>query len=264
LERLYEGARALRIDLAVPPAALARSLFECLAANKMENGVHIRLMVTRGIKKTPYQNPRVTTGPATIVIIPEYKMPRPEIAQRGLRLFTFMCAEEDPINRTRKSIPTPISLACIQAAEADADEALMFDARGHIATCNSTHFFIIRRGEIWTSTGMCCLAGISRANVLRIARRANFPAFEKDLSLVDVYGADEAFVTGTLAGLTPVVEVNARILGHPTKPAEARQMVAQRITDAARPLYDRLTRHRLRLFGQPSKPNLARTQRDGG
>jgi branched-chain amino acid aminotransferase len=222
LERLYEGARAIYMDIGLTPAGMTQRLFDCLAANRMQDGVHIRLMVTRGIKKTPYQDPRVTIGPATVVIIPEYKTPKPEVQQRGLKLFTVHVRRTGPDQQDQKlnsHSKLNCILACIQAAQAGADEALMLDPRGHVATCNSTHFFIVRRGELWTSSGMYCLGGITRGNVLRVAREAGIPAFEKDFSLVDVYGADEAFVTGTFAGLTPVVEVDGRKLGHPTHAA---------------------------------------------
>jgi branched-chain amino acid aminotransferase len=224
LERLYEGARAIYMDIGLTPAEMTKRLFDCLAANNMQDGVHIRLMVTRGVKKTPYQDPRVTIGPATVVIIPEYKNPKPEIQHKGLRLFTVHVRRTGPDQQDQKlnsHSKLNCILACIQAAQAGADEALMLDPRGHVATCNSTHFFIVRRGELWTSGGMYCLGGITRGNVLRVAREAGIPAFEKDFSLVDVYGADEAFVTGTFAGLTPVVEVDGRPIGHPTRPAAA-------------------------------------------
>ena len=224
LERLYEGARAIYMDIGLTPAEMTQRLFDCLAANSMQDGVHIRLMVTRGVKKTPYQDPRVTIGPPTVVIIPEYKTPKPEVQQRGLKLFTVHVRRTGPDQQDQKlnsHSKLNCILACIQAAQAGADEALMLDPRGHVATCNSTHFFIVRRGELWTSSGMYCLGGITRGNVLRVAREAGIPAFEKDFSLVDVYGADEAFVTGTFAGLTPVVEVDGRKLGHPTQAAPA-------------------------------------------
>ncbi len=221
MERLYEGARAIYMDVGLSPEAMKARVFECLGANDMADGVHIRLMVTRGIKRTPYQDPRVTIGPATVVIIPEYKSPKPEVAQRGLRLFTVHVRRTGPDQQDQKlnsHSKLNCILACIQAAQAGCDEALMLDPHGHVATCNSTHFFIVRRGELWTSSGMYCLGGITRSNVLRAAREAGIPAFERDFSLVDVYGADEAFVTGTFAGLTPVVEVDGRRLGHPTRP----------------------------------------------
>ena len=222
MERLYEGARAIYMDIGLTPGEMKARVFECLAANAMRDGVHIRLMVTRGVKRTPYQDPRVTIGPPTVVIIPEYKTPRPEVARRGLKLFTVHVRRTGPDQQDQKlnsHSKLNCILACIQAAQAGADEALMLDPLGHVATCNSTHFFIVRRGELWTSTGMYCLGGITRGAVLRAAREAGIPAFERDFSLVDVYGADEAFVTGTFAGLTPVIEVDGRRVGHPTRAA---------------------------------------------
>jgi branched-chain amino acid aminotransferase len=218
--RLYEGARAIYMDIGLAPDAMQRRVFDCLAANEMRDGVHIRLMVTRGVKRTPYQDPRVTIGPATVVIIPEYKTPRPEVTQRGLKLFTVHVRRTGPDQQDQKlnsHSKLNCILACIQAAQAGADEALMLDPRGFVATCNSTHFFIVRRGELWTSGGMYCLGGITRGAVLRAACEAGIPAHERDFSLTDAYGADEAFVTGTFAGLTPVVEVDGRRLGHPTQ-----------------------------------------------
>lgn len=247
LERLYEGARAIRMDIGLTPEALSRRLFDCLAANGMRDGVHIRLMVTRGIKRTPYQDPRVTIGPATVVIIPEYKSPRPEVAQRGLKLFTVHVRRTGPDQQDQKinsHSKLNCILACIQATEAGADEALMLDPHGHVATCNSTHFFIVRRGELWTSTGIYCLGGITRGNILRVARSAGIPAFEKDFSLVDVYGADEAFVTGTFAGVTPVTSVDGRPIGHPTRPnaSHADGGVAGPVTRKLATLYAELAR----------------------
>jgi branched-chain amino acid aminotransferase len=218
LERLYEGARAIDLDIGLDPDELTARLFACLAANNMRDGVHIRLMVSRGVKMTPYQDPRMTIGPATIVIIPEYKLPLPETAARGIVLFTVH------VRRGRPDVLDPklnshsklnCITACIQAAKAGADEALMLDPQGFVATCNSTHFFIVRRGELWTSSGDYCLGGITRANVLHVTRDAGIPVREKNFSLTDVYGADEAFVTGTFAGLVPVRKVDGRTIGHP-------------------------------------------------
>ena len=216
LDRLYEGAHALRIDVGLTRAELTRRLYDCLDANAMTEGVHIRLMVTRGVKRTPYQDPRMTIGKATIVIIPEYKTPSPEVARRGLTLFTVHIRRTGPDQQDQKlnsHSKLNCILACIQAAEAGADEALMLDDAGAVATCNSTHFFIVRKGEAWTSDGLYCLGGITRANVIRVAAEAGLTVREKRFSLVDVYGADEAFVTGTFAGLVPVDRVDGRTIG---------------------------------------------------
>ena len=221
LERLYEGARAIDMEMDVSPDALAKRLFDCLAANNMSEGVHIRLMVTRGIKATPYQDPRVTISPPTIVIIPEYKTAKPEVLERGITLFTAHIRRTSPDTQDQKlNSHSKLNCiqACIQAAKAGADEALMLDPQGFVATCNSTHFFIVRRGEVWTSSGDYCLGGITRGNVIRLCEENGIPIRQKNFSTTDVYGADEAFVTGTFAGLCPVREIDGRPIGHPTKP----------------------------------------------
>ena len=216
LDRLYEGAKAIMLDIGLDRAALTRAIYATLAANGMQDGVHVRLMVTRGLKRTPYQDPRVVVGPATVVIIPEYKTPLPDTLERGLKLFTVHVRRgypdvQDPKLNSHSKLNC--ITACIQAYTAGADEALMLDPHGFVATCNSTHFFIVRHGEAWTSTGQYCLGGITRANVLAVCREAGIPAFEKSFSLTDVYGADEAFVTGTYAGVVPVREIDGRIVG---------------------------------------------------
>src|SRR3982750_3525590 len=218
LDRLFEGAKALAMDIGLTRAELTKRLYDTLDANGMTEGVHVRLMVTRGVRSTPYQDPRVVGGGPTIVIIPEYKEPDPAVYQRGLKLFTVHVRRGDPAVQDQK-INSHSKLNCIlasvQATQAGADEALMLDPHGFVATCNSTHFFIVRKGEVWTSSGKYCLGGITRQLVLEIAREAGIPAIEKDFSLTDVYGADEAFVTGTFAGIVPVREVDGRELTGP-------------------------------------------------
>src|SRR5579863_6751556 len=216
LDRLYEGAKAIDMDIGLTRAGLIERLLAVLRADKMRDGVHIRLMVTRGLKTTPYQDPRVTIGPATVVIIPEYKQPLPKTVEQGIRLFTTHVRRAHPDTLDPKlNSHSKLNdiLACIQAAKAGADEALMLDPQGFVATCNSTHFFIVRKGEVWTSSGKYCLGGITRGNVLRLCREQSIPAFEKEFSLTDVYGAEEAFVTGTFAGLVPVTDVDGRKIG---------------------------------------------------
>ncbi|HYI47016.1 MAG TPA: aminotransferase class IV [Allosphingosinicella sp.] len=213
LDRLYEGAKAIAMEIGLDRAALTRRLYETLDANRMTDGVHVRLMVTRGLRSTPYQDPRVVVSPATIVIVPEYKAPLPGIVETGIALFTVHVRRGDPaVQDPKLNSHSKLNCitACIQAIQAGADEALMLDPHGFVATCNSTHFFIVRRGEVWTSTGDYCLGGITRANVIEICREAGVAVFEKNFSLTDVYGADEAFTTGTFAGLVPVREVDGR------------------------------------------------------
>ena len=223
IERLYEGAKAIFMDVGLAPEVLVQRLFECIDANKMTDGVHIRLMVTRGVKATPYQDPRATISAATIVIIPEYKEPNPEKLKTGITLHTVNVRRGAPDVQDQKlnsHSKLNCITACIQAANAGADEALMLDPLGFVATCNSTHFFIVRRGELWTSTGQYCIPGITRGNMLRVADMLGIPAREKQFSLYDVYGADEAFVTGTFAGLVPVRVIDGRPVRHPLSVAE--------------------------------------------
>jgi len=217
LDRLYEGAAAIALNIGMTRTELTAAIYRTLAANAMTDGVHVRLMVTRGPKSTPYQDPRMSAGPATVVIVCEHKQPLPTTVENGLSLFTVHVRRAAPDTLDPKlnahSKLNDIT-ACIQAYTAGADEALMLDPHGFVATCNSTHFFIVRRGEVWTSTGMYCLGGITRSNVLRVCAAAGIPAREKSFSLTDVYGADEAFVTGTFAGVVPVHTVDGRRIGN--------------------------------------------------
>jgi branched-chain amino acid aminotransferase len=218
IERLYEGAKAIFMDIGLTPDAVVERIFACLDANKMTDGVHVRLMVTRGVKATPYQDPRATISPATVVIIPEWKAPRPDVVAKGLKLHTVNVRRGAPDVQDQKlnsHSKLNCITACVQAMNAGADEALMLDPLGFVATCNSTHFFIVRRGEVWTSTGQYCIPGITRAAVIRLCRENGIPVFEKQFSLYDVYGAEEVFVTGTFAGLVPVREVDGRSVAHP-------------------------------------------------
>jgi branched-chain amino acid aminotransferase len=217
LDRLREGAAAIALDIGRSREELTREIYRTLAANDMHgDGVHVRLMVTRGPKSTPYQDPRVSDGPATLVIIAEHKEPLPATVERGLSLFTVHVRRARPDTLDPKlNAHSKLNdvLACIQAYTAGADEALMLDPDGFVATCNSTHFFIVRGGEVWTSTGMYCLAGITRSNVLRLCELQRIPARERSFSLTEVYSADEAFVTGTFAGVVPVHTVDGRRIG---------------------------------------------------
>jgi len=217
LTRLFEGAKAIDLDVGVSKQALRNAVYETVEANGMEDGVHIRLMVTRGQKTTPFQGPGVNFGQPTIVVIAEWKAPSAAVIAQGLRLFTVH------VRRGRPDVQDPMwnshsklncVTACIQAEKAGADEGLMLDPQGFVATCNSTHFFIIRRGELWTSTGNYCLHGITRQRVLDLARTHGLIARELNFSLTQVYSADEAFCTGTYSGIIPVREVDGRQIGH--------------------------------------------------
>lgn len=216
MKRLYEGAKALDMQMEISPGEMMEQIYHTCRANDMESGVHIRLMVTRGIKSTPYQDPRMTITPPTVVIIPEYKAPVEDTIEQGIRLFTVHVRRgypdvQDPKLNTHSKLNC--ITACIQAAKAGADEALMLDPHGFVATCNSTHFFIVRGGEVWTSSGDYCLDGITRRTVINLCKDNDIPVYEKNFSLTDVYGAEEAFVTGTFAGVAPAVEVDGREIG---------------------------------------------------
>lgn len=220
LDRLYEGAAAILMDIGMSREQLTVAIYETLRANDMVDGVHVRLMVTRGVKRTPYQDPRVTIGPATVVIIAEHKEVLPRTVTEGITLFTTHVRRATPDTLDPKlnahSKLNDIT-ACIQAYTAGADEALMLDPHGFVATCNSTHFFVVKgtadEPEVWTSDGRFCLGGITRGNVLRMCRDGGITARETTFSLTDVYSAQEAFVTGTFAGLVPVTSVDGRTIG---------------------------------------------------
>jgi branched-chain amino acid aminotransferase len=236
LQRLFEGMKTLDFQPDFTREDLSARVYSLLAANGMHDGVHIRLMVSRGVKATPYQDPRMTITPPTVVIIPEYKEALPETVEKGVRLFTVHVRRgysdvQDPTLNTHSKLNC--ITGCIQAAKSGHDEALMLDPHGFVATCNSTHFFIVRRGEIWTSTGDYCLDGITRGKVLDMSRELGLTVRETNFTLTDVYNAEEAFVTGTFAGLVPVTEVDGRIIGDGTgRPMIARLQSAYRDTVA--------------------------------
>jgi branched-chain amino acid aminotransferase len=220
LDRLFAGAKTLMLEVGRSRRELTDAIYETLAANGMTDGVHVRVMVTRGVKRTPYQDPRLTEGPATVVIVAEYKEPPPAKAAEGIALFTTHVRRAGPDTLDPKlnvHSKLPDIIACIQAYTAGADEALMLDPHGFVATCNSTNFFVVvgpgDGPEVLTSDGRYCLAGITRANVLEICRDNGIRARETDFSLTDVYAAREAFVTGTLAGVVPVRSVDGRTIG---------------------------------------------------
>jgi branched-chain amino acid aminotransferase len=216
LDRLWQGAATIGMKMGMTRAELVAAIRQTLNANQMHDHVHVRFMLTRGIKKTPSQDPRLTISGPNLVIIPEYKVADPTSRDRGVRLFTSTIRRGSPdyldprLNCHSKLHEV---MALVQAIEAGADEALMLDIHGFVSTCNATNFFMVKRGELWTSTGQYCMNGITRGKVLTAARKHDIPAYEKNFSLFDVYGADEAFVTGTFGGLTPVIDIDGRPIG---------------------------------------------------
>jgi len=222
MDRLFEGARAIELDIGLSREAVVTAVNDTLARNGMTDGAHVRLMVTRGLKNTPNQDPRFVIGKATVVIVAEYKTPVPEAKARGYALFTssFRTTAPDQFDmRLNSHSRLNLIQALLQAIKAGADEALMLDPRGFVASCNSTNFFVVRGREIWTSTSLYSFRGITQANVIEAWRKAGNIARERDFTLAQVYSADEAFVTGTLGGITPVTKVDGRIIadGKPGK-----------------------------------------------
>ena len=213
MDRLYAGAKAIGIDIGLTRESLVREITRTLEANGMSSGIHIRLIVSRGLKITPDQHPGANVGGPTVVIIPEYKKAVTRRLDDGLKLLTVHVHRGAPdVQDPRLNSLSKLNcvIACIQAANAGYDEALMLDPNGFVSTCNSTNFFIVTKGEVWTSAGEYCMQGITRGNVIRICEANNITAREKNFSLIDVYSADEVFVTGTFGGLIPVSEVDGR------------------------------------------------------
>lgn len=213
LDRLFENARAIDLDLGLDRSEIREAIQTTIEANGMRDGVHMRVMFTRGVKTTPFQGTAVNRSGPTQVVLAEYKTPPAEVYERGLALATVW------VRRGRPDVQDPAlnshsKLNCVTASiaadKAGADEGLMLDPHGFVATCNSTHFFIVRRGELWTSTGRYCLRGITREVVLELGQALGLTVREKDFSMTEVYGASEAFCTGTYSGILPVRAIDGR------------------------------------------------------
>ena len=213
--RLRESAKALDMDLGMTDEEIVDAIYDTTRANNMKTNVHIRLVFSRGIKSTPFQDPRVNIGGCTLVIIPEYKLV--DESTEGISLYTVYNRRGRPDVQDPKLHPLSklnCILACIQVAKAGADEALMLDPQGFVAACNSTSFFIVRQGQVWTSTGNYCLHGITREVTIELCNENGIDALEKDFSLLEAYAAEESFVTGTFGGLRHVTEIDGRIIGN--------------------------------------------------
>ncbi|WP_422041646.1 aminotransferase class IV [Roseibium sp.] len=216
LDRMFEGANSIALDIGLSRDDLKAAIRRTLDANGMTDGVHIRLMVSRGLKSTPNQDPRFVVGKATVVIVAEYKSPRADTKTKGLSLFTSTFRTSGPdVFDLRLNSHSRLNLiqALIQAINAGADEALMLDPRGFVASCNSTNFFIVRGRELWTSTGSFSFKGLTQKAVIDSWLNRGNVVREKDFTLAEAYSADEAFITGTLGGVTPVVRIDGRTIG---------------------------------------------------
>ena len=217
LDRLFQGASSLDIDIGISKDNIKSLIISVLNANRMVTDIHIRLIVSRGLKKTPYQHPNANLGGATIVIIPEYKKADKTINKKGISLVTVSTRRgtadtQDPQLNTLSKLNC--IFACIEADKKGADEGLMMDVNGNVSTCNSTNFFIIKNKEVWTSTGEHCLPGVTRGAIIQLCKENNIPIYEKNFLVADVLNADEAFVTGTFAGVIPAVSLDGKTIGN--------------------------------------------------
>jgi branched-chain amino acid aminotransferase len=207
LDRLYWGAQQISLDIGLDRSALLSELKRTIDTNQMHDGVHIRLMVTRGEKSAPNQDPRNALGKPTVAIVAEYKLPNPKLMTQGLTLATanVICTPAEMFDmRLNSHSRLNLIKALLQAIEAGADEALMLDPLGYVSSCNATNFFFVRGGVVTTSKGAYCFNGVTRSHVINLCRGAGIPVELRDFALPEVHAADEAFVTGTFGGITPV------------------------------------------------------------
>jgi branched-chain amino acid aminotransferase len=237
LDRLYAGAHRIRLDIGLDRMALTGEIRRLLHANGMQDGVHLRVMVTRGEKAAPNQDPRNAIGRPTIAIVAEYKSPAPGVRERGLRLATvsIRCTSRKMFDmRLNTHSRMNLILALLEAIDAGADEALMLDPRGLVSTCNATNFFCVLNGVVMTSNGEHCFHGITRGNVIDLCRKHGIPLRVGDFTPEELRGAEEAFVTGTFGGVTPVGEIDGRVLSRKLPgPVTARlQVLYEALKDA--------------------------------
>ncbi|GIR13914.1 MAG: aminotransferase class IV [Candidatus Pelagibacterales bacterium] len=213
LDRLYKDAKLIDLKIHLTRKKLSEALIKTIQINKMKTDVHLRIIVSRGIKSTPYQSPKVTISKPTIIIIPEYKKPDIKAYKKGLKLVTVKTIR-GPINVQNPQINSLSKLncilACIEANKKNADEALMFDINGNVATNNSTHFFFVKNNTVYTSTGKYCVTGITRQKIIDLCKKNKIKVKEKNFKLKEVLNADEAFCTGSFAGIVPVNQINKK------------------------------------------------------
>jgi branched-chain amino acid aminotransferase len=240
IDRLFNSCNAISLDIGMDRAGVAQALELTAKANQMTNDVHCRLMVTRGIKSKPFQHPSLSRSGPTIVIIMEHSKPVDNLQTRGLSLATVPQVRGLPMSQDAKfnsHSKLNCVIACLQAEAAGADEGLMLDPHGFVNTTNACNFFIVRKGEVWTSTGDYCMNGVTRQKVIDLCRVNDIAVFEKNFSLYESYGADEAFLTGTFGAQTPVARIDGKTIGSdPSRP------VMRRIRDLYKKLVEADTR----------------------
>ncbi len=219
IDRLFDGAKSIAMKMHLTKTQIINAIWLTLKENNMNSDTHIRLIVSRGIKSTPYQHPKVTISDPTIVIIPEYKRPNKDVIDKGIRLVSVQTRRDSGVQDPKINSLSKMNCisACIEAEKLGAEEGLMLDPHGFVSTCNSTNFFIVVNKEIWTSTGEHCLNGVTRGAIIDLCRRNNILVYEKNFGIEDVYNADEAFVTGTFAGVIPVTEIDGKNMGKGSK-----------------------------------------------
>lgn len=228
MDRLFNSLKSVSLDSGLSPEQVRAILDETAAANGMKSDAHCRLMITRGRKAKPFQHPGLSKFGPTIVAIVEHSKPVETLQSGGIRLATVPQVRGLPMSQDAKynsHSKLNCVIACLQAEQAGADEALMLDPHGFVNTTNACNFFIVRRGEVWTSTGDYCMNGVTRQKVIDLCRKDGIPVFEKNYSLYEAYGADEAFLTGTFGAQTPVAEIDGKPIGSGERP------IMQRIRD---------------------------------
>ncbi|WCR12270.1 D-amino acid aminotransferase [Paracoccus stylophorae] len=221
MDRFFNSCKTVSIDVGMTKDEMLDALNRTAAANGMTDDVHCRLMLTRGIKDKPFQHPSLSRSGPTLVLIMEHSKPVDSLSSKGIRLATVPQVRGLPMSQDAKlnsHSKLNCIIACLQAEEAGADEALMLDPHGFVNTTNACNFFIVRRGEVWTSTGDYCMNGVTRQKVIDLCRENGIPVFEKNYSLYEAYGADEAFLTGTFGAQTPVASIDGKPIGNGDRP----------------------------------------------
>ncbi|WP_300011784.1 aminotransferase class IV [uncultured Roseobacter sp.] len=224
MDRFFASCKAVSLDVGTDRAGILEALTRTAEANGMVTDVHCRLMLTRGVKVKPFQHPSLSRSGPTLVIIMEHSKPVDSLQSKGIRLASVpqvrgLPTSQDPKLNSHSKLNCVI--ACLQAEEAGADEALMLDPHGFVNTTNACNFFIVRKGAVWTSTGDYCMNGVTRQKVIDLCRANDIPVFEKNFSLYEAYGADEAFLTGTFGAQTPVASIDGRQIGDGARPVTA-------------------------------------------
>ena len=216
LDRLFESCKAVSLDIGMDRKQIVEAMETTAKANGMTTDTHCRLMVTRGTKAKPFQHPDLSLWGSTIVIIMEHSKPVTHLLDKGIRLATVpqvrgLPMSQDPKYNSHSKLNCVI--ACIQAQQVGADEGLMLDPHGFVNTTNACNLFIVRKGEVWTSTGDYCMKGITRQKVIDICKADDIPIYEKNYSLYEAVSADEVFLTGTFGAQTPVAEIDGKKIG---------------------------------------------------